>query len=75
MTWIIGLGAQSADDAKLIGASATLEGRIRMKNDLDKLEKLLKIKQIKFTKDKYKPLDLGKKTNAQIQIGKQLAKL
>uniref|UniRef100_A0A674JM42 Reverse transcriptase domain-containing protein n=1 Tax=Terrapene triunguis TaxID=2587831 RepID=A0A674JM42_9SAUR len=49
-----------ADDTKLGGVASALEDRIKIQNDLDKLEKWSEVNGMKFNKDKCKVLHLGR---------------
>ncbi|GAB0181495.1 mitochondrial enolase superfamily member 1 [Grus japonensis] len=49
-----------ADDIKLSGEVGILEGRVTLQEDLDRLEEWASKKIMKFNKDKYKVLHLGK---------------
>ncbi|CAM5081660.1 unnamed protein product [Natator depressus] len=48
------------DDTKLGGVASALEDRIKIHNDLDKLEKWSEVIWMKFSKDKCKVLHLGR---------------
>ncbi|CAM4512414.1 unnamed protein product [Caretta caretta] len=50
-----------ADDTKMGGKVDTLEGRNRVQSDLDKLEDWAKRKLMRFNKDKFRVLHLGRK--------------
>ncbi|CAM4536017.1 unnamed protein product [Caretta caretta] len=49
-----------ADNIKLGGVASALEDRIKIQNDLDKLEKWSEVNRMKFNKDKCKVLHLGR---------------
>ncbi|CAM5146598.1 unnamed protein product [Natator depressus] len=49
-----------ADDTKLGGVERALEDRIKIQNDLNKLEKWSEVDRMKFNKDKCKVLHLGR---------------
>uniref|UniRef100_K7EWB1 Reverse transcriptase domain-containing protein n=1 Tax=Pelodiscus sinensis TaxID=13735 RepID=K7EWB1_PELSI len=49
-----------ADDTKLGGVATALEDRVKIQNDLDKLEKWSEVSRMKFNKDKCKVLHLGR---------------
>ncbi|CAM5075370.1 unnamed protein product [Eretmochelys imbricata] len=51
---------KSEDDTKLGGVASALEDRIKIQNDLDKLEKWSEVNRMKFNKDKCKVLHLGR---------------
>lgn len=69
MIWRIGCSIVTtfADDTRLSGVADSLEDRIRVHNDLYKLEKLFKVNQIKLSKSTCKVLCLGQ-LHVQIQI-------
>ncbi|CAM5094356.1 unnamed protein product [Natator depressus] len=48
------------DNTKLGGVASALEDRIKIQNDLDKLEKWSEVNRMKFNKDKCKVLHLGR---------------
>lgn len=48
-------------DTKLGGVTSTLRDRIRIQNDLDKLENWSEINKVKFSKEKCKVLHLERK--------------
>ncbi|CAM5129309.1 unnamed protein product [Eretmochelys imbricata] len=48
------------DTTKLGGVASGLEERIKIQNDLDKLEKWTEVNRMKFNKDKCKVLHLGR---------------
>ena len=57
--------AKFADDTKLGGIANNLEDRNKIQNDLDRMEHWTKSNRMKFNRDKYKVLHLGK-TNCTI---------
>lgn len=54
--------------AKLVGEVDTLEGKIKIQNDLDKLQKWFRIIQMKVSKGQIQSTALGmQQSNAQLQ--------
>ncbi|CAM5112215.1 unnamed protein product [Natator depressus] len=49
-----------ADNTEMGGVASALEDRIKIQNDLDKLEKWSEVNRMKFSKDKCKILHLGR---------------